>query len=105
MQTYQEAGTRAIEADEQQRQADAVKLYRTALQVIAEGLALNVPSTGLSAKADNIANWKQQLGTWQSSIQERYDAAAFLLTGQAAALLGAFISNAAMSWVLQEKSY
>jgi hypothetical protein len=38
----QEAGTRAIEADEQQRHADAVKLYGTALEVIAEALSLQV---------------------------------------------------------------
>lgn len=69
----QEAGTRAIEADEQQRQADAVKLYKKALEIISEGLALNVPSSGLSAKVDNVANWKQQLGSWQSGIQERCD--------------------------------
>lgn len=67
----QEAGSRAIEADEQQRVPDALRLYGTALEVIQEGLALQVPSSGLSAKADNVANWKQQLRSWQEGIQER----------------------------------
>jgi hypothetical protein len=44
----QEAGTRAIEADEQQRSADALKLYRTALEVIAEALALQVCYFGVT---------------------------------------------------------
>lgn len=68
---FQEAGTRAIEADEQQRHADAVKLYQKALEIISEGLSLQVPTSGLSAKIDNVANWKEQLDSWQSSIQER----------------------------------
>jgi hypothetical protein len=101
----QEAGTRAIHADEQQQHADAVRLYTTALEVIAEGLSLQVrtggmrgwgvaaaeaavcggptpercarrlsaqvPTSGLSAKADNVANWRQQLGSWQRSMQDR----------------------------------
>lgn len=32
---------------------------------------LQVPSSGLSARADNVANWKQQLRSWQEGIQER----------------------------------
>jgi hypothetical protein len=32
---------------------------------------LQVQSSGLSAKADNVASWKQQLSTWQGSIQDR----------------------------------
>lgn len=77
----QEAGTRAIEADEQQRHADAVKLYKKALEIVSEGLALNVPSSGLSAKADNVASWKQQLSSWQTSIQERWGRHAELVVG------------------------
>jgi hypothetical protein len=34
-------------------------------------LVLQVQSSGLSAKADNVASWKQQLRTWQGSIQDR----------------------------------
>jgi hypothetical protein len=67
----QEAGGRAIEADEQQRVPDALKLYHTALEIIQEGLVLQVPGSGLSAKADNVANWKQQLRSWQEGIQDR----------------------------------
>jgi hypothetical protein len=51
----QEAGTRAIEADEQQRSADALKLYRTALEVIAEALALQVCYFGVTVtNADSV---------------------------------------------------
>ncbi|KAF6259907.1 hypothetical protein COO60DRAFT_945376 [Scenedesmus sp. NREL 46B-D3] len=32
---------------------------------------LQVHSSGLSAKADNVASWKQQLSTWQGSITDR----------------------------------
>lgn len=42
----QEAGSRAIEADEQGRTPDALKLYQTALEIIAEGLALQVTVVG-----------------------------------------------------------
>ncbi|WIA41878.1 hypothetical protein OEZ86_009202 [Tetradesmus obliquus] len=80
-----EAGTRAIEADEQQRPADALRLYQTALQVIAEGLALQVQSSGLSAKVDNVASWKQQLSTWQGSIQDRIQQLAATQQGQSCA--------------------
>lgn len=66
-----EAGSRAIEADEQQQVPAALKLYGTALEIIREGLTLQVPSSGLSARADNVANWKQQLRSWQQGIQER----------------------------------
>lgn len=38
----QEAGSRAIEADEQQQVPSALKLYGTALEIIQEGLALQV---------------------------------------------------------------
>jgi hypothetical protein len=38
----QEAATRAVEADEERRSADAARLYATALQIIGEGLALQV---------------------------------------------------------------
>jgi hypothetical protein len=34
-------------------------------------LLVQVPSSGLSAKADNVANWRQQLRSWQEGIQER----------------------------------
>uniref|UniRef100_A0A383W3F4 microtubule-severing ATPase n=1 Tax=Tetradesmus obliquus TaxID=3088 RepID=A0A383W3F4_TETOB len=81
-----EAGTRAIEADEQQRPADALRLYQTALQVIAEGLALQVQSSGLSAKVDNVASWKQQLSTWQGSIQDRIQQLAATQQGQSCAI-------------------
>jgi len=63
----------AIEADEQQRVPDALKLYGTALEVISEALALPVTSSGLSAKCDNVANWRQQLRSWQQGIQDRLE--------------------------------
>ncbi|KAF8058342.1 spast [Scenedesmus sp. PABB004] len=66
-----EAGGRAIEADEQGRAGDALRLYSTALEIIAEGLALQVQSSGLSAKADNVASWRSQLAAWQGSMRDR----------------------------------
>lgn len=46
----QEAGSRAIEADEQQRHQDALKLYNKALEIIIEGLNLQVHWCGSTLK-------------------------------------------------------
>jgi hypothetical protein len=46
----QEAGSRAIEADEQQRHLDALKLYKKALEIINEGLNLQVYWCGSTLK-------------------------------------------------------
>lgn len=66
-----EAVERAYAADKAGDASRAIALYRTGLQIIEEGLKLNVPSSGLGFKADNASAWKLDLVTWQESVTDR----------------------------------
>lgn len=67
----QEALERAIRCEETQQQQEAIKLYRTGLSIIYEGLALDVPSPGLGPEASNVAKWRSDMNVWQQQVLDR----------------------------------
>lgn len=67
----QEAVERAYVIDKEGDVHRAIRLYRKGLEIIYEGLQLQVPSSGLSSRVDNVASWREQLNHWQLNVQDR----------------------------------
>jgi hypothetical protein len=67
----QDAIERGHELDCAADTGGAVRCYRLGLQAALEGLRLQVPNSGLSAKADTVSLWKDQLNIWQQRLQAR----------------------------------
>lgn len=68
----QDALDSAITKDTAGQRVEAVKLYRTGLTAIEEGLALVVPSPGLDPAHSNVAKWRSEMKTWQQQVQDRW---------------------------------
>ena len=50
----------------------AAKLYAKGLEIVEEALQVEAPSSGLSARADSVALWREELGSWQANVLARY---------------------------------
>lgn len=70
----QEALERAIDKDTAGQPLEAAKLYRAGLSIIYEGLALDVPSSGLDSSASNVAKWRSEMNLWHQQVLDRYTA-------------------------------
>lgn len=53
-------------------QADAIKLYRMGLNIVQEGLSLQVQSSGLGPGYSNVARWRDNMSTWKQLAGSRY---------------------------------
>lgn len=51
--------------------SEAAQLYSKALEVLAEGLQVPVPGTGLDASHSNTAKWRSDMRGWQQGVQGR----------------------------------
>ena len=69
----QDALERAHAQDIRGSRAEAAKLYQMGYSILAEGLALHVPSSGLSPQHSNVAKWRIDMITWQEQVSARYD--------------------------------
>ena len=67
----QEAVERAYAKDVAGQRADAAHLYRTALDILLEGLAQPAPSSGLGAAGSNTGRWRADMNAWQQQVLER----------------------------------
>ncbi len=67
----QDAFDRAYNRDVEGAQADAIKLYRMGLNIVYEGLSLQVQSSGLGAGYSNVAKWRDDMNTWQQHVLSR----------------------------------
>ena len=67
----QDALERAVGLDEQGQRPEAAKVYRTTLNIIYEGLALDVPSPGLGPEHSNVARWRSEMNAWQQQVLDR----------------------------------
>ncbi|GBF97655.1 spastin [Raphidocelis subcapitata] len=63
-----EAVERAYAADTAGEAERALKLYSKGLEIIGEGLALQVPSL---ISADNASTWRAELASWQQGVSDR----------------------------------
>ncbi|EFN53758.1 hypothetical protein CHLNCDRAFT_36318 [Chlorella variabilis] len=66
-----DAVERAYAKDVAGQHSAAVQLYRTALNILLEGLALAVPSMGLDASHSNTARWRSDMNQWQQGVLDR----------------------------------
>ncbi|EIE22784.1 AAA-domain-containing protein [Coccomyxa subellipsoidea C-169] len=71
MGVFQDAFDRAYNRDVEGAQADAIKLYRMGLNIVYEGLSLQVQSSGLGAGYSNVAKWRDDMNTWQQHVLSR----------------------------------
>ena len=63
---------RAYAADVEGQHPKAARLYKMALSVCAEGLALHTPSAGLGPQYSNSGRWAENMKAWQRAAQDRY---------------------------------
>ncbi|BDA45630.1 Fidgetin-like protein 1 [Coccomyxa sp. Obi] len=66
-----DAFDRAYNRDVEGAQADAIKLYRMGLNIVHEGLSLQVQSSGLGPGYSNVAKWRDDMSTWQEHVVRR----------------------------------
>ncbi|KAK9829573.1 hypothetical protein WJX72_006559 [[Myrmecia] bisecta] len=62
---------RAYSSDVGGAYAEAIKGYRMGLQIITEGLTVNVPTSGLGPAHSNVAKWRADMTAWQQHVIDR----------------------------------
>lgn len=67
----QEAIERAYAQDVAGQRGAAAQLYRTALDILREGLAVSVPTAGLDATHSSTARWRTDMSQWQQGVLDR----------------------------------
>ena len=67
----QEAVERAYSKDVARQRGPAAQLYRTALNILLEGLSLPVPSAGLDPTHSNTSKWRADMNQWQQHVLDR----------------------------------
>ena len=67
----QEALERAYKHDVSGDRANAAKYYQIGINIIDEGLSLEVPLSGLGPAHSTTARWRHDMQLWQQSSRER----------------------------------